>query len=159
MRTFAFSRISCSACGTDQTASKPERRCKGCGRDSFGVEIERSASGIDLNALVAGSMGTVGAFIDEASEDHASAYYRTHSFLRCTGIFGAEIAAFMKGSIEERKRLYIGWKRREIEAALGSDHGICDRCGVAFKRYENAWNRAGLCSRTCHQAYLKSQST
>ena len=121
------------------------------------MEIERSASGIDVSALV-GSMGTVGALIDEASDDHGSAYYRTHSFLRCGGIFGSEIVAFMKAPIEERKRMFVGWKRREIEATLDADHGICDRCGIAFKRYENPWNRAGFCSKSCHQACQKSQS-
>lgn len=158
MRTFELSKIDCNACGAAQKPSKPERSCTACGKDSFRVEIERSASGIDLRPLILESMGTMGALIEEATDDHASAYYRTHSFLHCTGIFGAEIAVFMQASFDERKRLYVGWKRREIEETLGPDHGICDRCGVAFKRYENEWNRAGLCSRACHQAYLKSQS-
>jgi hypothetical protein len=155
MNAFDFSGITCDACGA---ASKPGRSCSACGKDSFSVEIERSASGIDLQALFLRSLGTVGAFIDEATDDHASTYYRTHSFLRCGGIFGSEVVEFMKAPIEERKRMYVGWKRREIEAALDPGRGICDRCGVAFKRYENPWNRAGLCSRTCHHAYQKSQS-
>lgn len=130
-------------------------RVQAQGDGTFRVEVERSAWGIEF---VPGSPGTVGAFIDEATGDTGSTYYRTHSFLLCDGVSGDEIAAFRKATVEERKRMYIGWKRREVERTLGADHALCDRCGVAFKVYRNAWNRAGLCSRTCHEAWKKSQA-
>jgi hypothetical protein len=157
VKTFKLTEITCGGCGAAQKASKPARSCPACGKETFRVEVERSAWGIEPKAVI-GSMGTVGAFIDEASDDDGSLFCRTHSLLRCGSVSGTEIATFMKASLEERKRFYIGWKRREVEATLGPDHAICDRCGVAYKIYTNAWNRAGLCSRPCHQAYRKSQS-
>jgi hypothetical protein len=155
MRTFELAKIDCSACGKAPKPSQHGRPCAACGKEFFNVEIERSAWGIEL---VENSPGTVGAFVDMASDDSTSLFYRTHSFLSCKAILGTEIAAYMKAPLEERKRLYIAWKRREIQAELGPDHAMCDRCGVAFKVYENAWNRAGLCSKACHQAHTKSQA-
>ena len=98
------------------------------------------------------------AFLDEATDDAGgSFFYRTHSLLRCREVSGNELAAFLDAPIEERRRMYVEWKRRELRATLDDAHALCDRCGVAFKRYENDWNRAGLCSRTCHEIHLKSQ--
>jgi hypothetical protein len=116
--------------------------------------VERSASGVDVS--LSGSAGAVGAFIDEATDDGSGIVFRTHAFLRCKDVTGAEIVEFMEAPIARRRRLYISWKRREVESRLGFDRAICGRCSVAFKVHENEWNGAGFCSKTCHGTHLKS---
>jgi len=67
-----------------------------------------------------------------------------------------ELVDFMAAGADERRTLYIGWKRRDMEANLSEDYRICGRCQVPFKTYEHDWNRSGLCSKACHHAHAKS---
>jgi len=99
----------------------------------------------------------VRAFVAEATDDGPSSlHFRTHSFLRCEGVSGDELVAFLAAPIDVRRRMYVAWKRREVESGLDADHLICERCRVSFRVYANAWNKAGRCSKACHQAQMKS---
>lgn len=157
MNTFEITAYTCTACGRIDTPPWTPFRCVDCGNATFGIEIERSASGVEV-AVGNAFGGMVGTFVDLASDDagDGSVYYRTHAFLRCEDVTGEEIVRFLGAPIEERRRLYVVWKRREIESRLGGDEAVCGRCRVSFKVYANGWNRAGFCSRTCRSAELKS---
>ena len=101
----------------------------------------------------------MGAFVDLATDDAGGTglLFRTHSILNCDDVSGAEIVGFVRAPTEERRRLYVSWKRREIEASLAEGQRVCERCRVVFKIYDNEWNRAGLCSKSCHAAFMKSR--
>jgi hypothetical protein len=86
----------------------------------------------------------------------SSPYFRTDAFLDCKAVSREGIAGFLDAPLEERIRLYVSWKRQELEASLPADHRICPRCHVEFKVYDNDWGRAGFCSHACHQAAMKS---
>jgi hypothetical protein len=156
--TFALRLLACSRCKATRTPSRWSSACPECGGGHFTVEIERSAAGIEVTLEGGGGGGWAGLVFDD-DEGAGITRYRTHSFLRCRDVSGDEIAEFMGASLDRRKRLYIGWKRREVEHGLGHDHAICDRCRVAFKVYPNKWNPAGFCSKSCHAAEMKSRGS
>ena len=85
-------------------------------------------------------------------------YFRTDSLLECDGVRRTEIIEFLAAAVEERRRMYIAWKRREVENNLRADQRICARCKVSYRLYANAWNKAGCCSKACDQAHRKSRS-
>jgi hypothetical protein len=149
MRRFEIVRVSCGGCREVQNPKGWTGACTTCGRDRFRVVIERAASGLESLELED--------FIRGASSDGpADPYWHTESFLQCSGISGVEIAEFCGAPIEERHRMYVSWKRRELESTLTPDQAVCGRCGVIFKIYDNAWNRSGYCSRSCGTAAAKS---
>ena len=161
MVKFEVADLTCEGCGAVVDPARWRAPCPICLHSQFTVQIERSSSGIDEAALaqmlVPGG-GWVGAFMREATDDGpASIRFKTHSFLQCQGVSGTEIVSFLSASVEDRRRLYIAWKRREIEATLDSSHRICGRCQVKFRAYSNDWNQAGFCSRVCREAESKSR--
>ncbi|HVR84358.1 MAG TPA: hypothetical protein VMU54_08610 [Planctomycetota bacterium] len=164
MRNVEVSEVQCDACGGIQPVARWGGACATCGETTFSVEIERSSSGIDWSNLVASSSSGLGGgdlslLVDAAFDDAgpSSPYYRTDAFLRTPGVPCAALKEFLEASLEDRIRLYISWKRREVEASLPPGHRICRRCRGEFKVYDNEWGRAGLCSRVCHHAFLRSR--
>ena len=166
VNSFELAEIACMDCGATQAPAKFGATCPSCGGGQFRVEIERSASGMNgeniLDALWGGATvggGAVGEFVNMAmSDDEGSGlYFRTFSHLTCTGVSGAELSGFLGAAIEERRRTYVGWKRRELEAHLAEGQRICERCKVLFKVYDNDWNKAGLCSKSCYHGFMKSR--
>jgi hypothetical protein len=164
VHSFDVESIACQDCGASQAPARFAEVCPLCRGSLFKVEIERSASGINgdnfLDVLVSGSVGggTVGSFVDIAMDDSEGSglLFRTHCILSCGGVSGGELVGFVRASIEERRQMYVLWKRRDIESHLVEGQRLCERCRVLFKVYDNEWNRAGLCSKSCHAAFLKS---
>jgi hypothetical protein len=165
MKSFELAKIACATCDAISAPSRFDPTCPSCRGDQFNVEIERSASGIDgeniIETLWKGTTmggGAVGTFLDVAMDDEQGSgdIYRTYSLLSCKSVSGQEILSFLGVSVEERRHMYVIWKRREIETQLTDGHRICERCKVLFKVYDNDWNTGGFCSRTCHIAFIKS---
>src|SRR5687768_9240911 len=105
--SFDLSKSTCFRCRADQ--GPPGRSCAACGATIFAVEIERSSWGFDPELSGIGG-GAVGAFVEHAADDAAGPlFYRTHALLRCDGVSGNEIAAFLAAPVEERRRMYVDW--------------------------------------------------
>jgi hypothetical protein len=169
MRRLEISHVRCETCQSVQCPEEWGRPCRDCANACFQVDLERAASGFNgenlldallRNAAYGGAGGELGFLLDVATDDVGGpgVYFRTRTFLPCDGVSSREIAAFLAGTLEERIRTYVAWKRREREWTLPEGHRICVRCRVAFKVYDNEWGRSGLCSRTCHRAFRKSGS-
>jgi hypothetical protein len=127
--------------------------CVGCNRGSFQVELERVASGwesFDLDDFKA----ILGAAPYPLPRNP---FWRSKSFLACSRVSGDEILKFCSMSEAPRRRMYIAWKRRELEATLPSWQGVCKRCQVIYKVYKNDWNRREFCSRSCGAAASRSK--
>ena|SRR5437762_8063754 len=153
MKRFSLLRVRCESCGQVQGPEGWAGRCVGCGRASFRVVIERAASGwepFDLDDFM--PRPGYAALLN----DPAERYWRTQSFLQCGGVSGEEVVEFRSAPIEVRRRMYVRWKRRELEATLTPEQKVCRRCDVIFKAHENEWNRSGFCSRSCHGVSVKS---
>ncbi len=166
MRSFDFREVLCESCGRTLGPEEWERDCVACGGKAFSVEIERVSSGYDASIAsyhpgspVYGSgMLEVNLLVDLAfgGDTRRSPYFRTDALLHCNGVSQAAVAEFLASPLEDRIRLYVSWKRREVEAALPPGHRICPRCHVEFKVYDNEWGRAGLCSKACYHVFTKS---
>jgi hypothetical protein len=131
------------------------------------VDLERSSSGLNgenlldamANSATSGSGGgELGFLLDVATNDVGGPgiYFSTRTPLACGGVSSLEISEFLTATVDDRTRKYVAWKRREIEASLPQGHRICARCRVSFKGFDNAWGRAGLCSKACYKAFMKS---
>jgi hypothetical protein len=83
--------------------------------------------------------------------------WSTESLLECEDISGEEITRFCGVSIDERRQMYVAWKRRDLEASLAPSERVCERCRVIYTVYANDWNRRGFCSRSCEGAASKSK--
>jgi hypothetical protein len=169
VRAINLSEVRCEACQDLQPREDWGRPCRGCGQASFHVELERVSSGLNgenfldavvQNALSGYSGGEFGLLLALATDDVGGpgVYFKTHAFLRCGSVSFREISEFLLANVEARTRTYVAWKRRELELALPEGCRICNRCRVAFRVYANAWGRAGLCSKACYQAFMKSWS-
>ncbi len=169
MRTIELFEVRCEACQDRQPQLEWGLRCRSCANASFRVELERSSSGLNgenlLDALVQNAAsgnggGELGLLLAIATDDvgGGGVYFRTHSALACTRVSFQEIEEFRAARADHRTRLYVAWKRRELELSLPEGHRICARCRVAFKVYENEWARSGLCSKACYQAFMKSRA-
>jgi hypothetical protein len=164
MNRFAVSGIVCSRCRQRQTPPVFHPVCSGCRSTRFGVVVERTATGFDVSGWgqVAGLSFVVGgdlaplAFAAMQGPGALSPFYRTHSILEAADVPGMEILVFLQAPVEERRRMFVKWKRKENEARLLASQKVCGRCGVVFTAYSNAWNAAGLCSRICHHAFTRS---
>ena len=121
MRWFEIVRVSCEGCGKLQDPDRWPGRCPGCARARFRAEIDRSASGLEAFELVDFIRGT-------SSDGPGNPCWRTQTFLTCSGVSGDEIAEFCGAGMDERRRMYVAWKRRELEAALTPDRAACGRC-------------------------------
>jgi hypothetical protein len=156
MRRFSIIEVNCEGCRKPQNPDGWSGHCPGCGRGSFHVEIERAASGWESLALedFMPKPGYAALLDDDASQR----YWRTQSFLECAGVSGEEVDNFRSAPVELRRKMYVGWKRRELEARLTPDQRVCGRCGVIFRAFGNAWNRSGYCSRACKSAASKSKN-
>ena len=97
------------------------------------------------------------AALDALLDDPAERYWRTQSFLQCGGVSGEEIEEFRSAPMESRRKMYVTWKRRELEATMTSDRRVCERCRVIYKVYENRWNQSGFCSQACSNAAVKAK--
>jgi hypothetical protein len=153
MKRFSILQVNCEGCGVLQDPKSWSGTCTTCGRDSFQVEIERSASGwesMDFQEFLAITFG-------HSNETYGDPYWSTQSFLECGGVLGDEIAEFCSATIEARRKMYIAWKRRDLEASLASGQKICRRCLSIFKAYKNEWNGQGFCSRSCWKAASKAK--
>jgi len=156
MKRFSVLRVKCESCRELQEPKDWAGRCPGCGSDMFHVLIERAASGwesYDVSDLMPGPVGAAGL----VSGGGAEPYWRTQSFLQCGGVLGEEILEFRSEPMESRRRMYVGWKRRELEATMTPDRRVCERCRVIYKVYENRWNQAGFCSQACGNAAAKAK--
>jgi hypothetical protein len=165
MRRIELSGVRCEGCGGLPAPAEWGRRCPTCGGTVFSVDLERSALGLNGENLVdallqnVGSCGgEVGFLVDVLMDDvgGSGVYFESHTALACSRVSADEIQDFLGAALEARIRIYIGWKRREVEAAaLPPDHRFCVRCRVAYKVYDNLWGRSGCCSKACHRAFLK----
>ena len=154
MRRFSILRVKCESCRKLQEPKGWAGRCPGCSSASFRVVIERAASGwesFDLEDFM--PRPEYAALLD----DPAERYWRTRSFLQCGGVSGEEIEEFRSAPMETRRRMYVTWKRRELEATMTSDRRVCERCRVIYKVYENRWNQSGYCSQSCGNAAAKAK--
>lgn len=123
------------------------------------MELDRSPTKIDLDDLVDELFGLDrrGGFLDEDTACGSPGPRSERGDVsRCEEVSAGEIASFLASTGDARRDLYIGWKRRDIENASGGEKRICVRCQVPFKPYDNAWNRAGLCSKACFHVHTKS---
>lgn len=151
MRRFEIIGVTCERCREVQKPEGWTGICRTCRRDRFRVVIERAASGFESYELADFIRGT-------GSDGPAEPFWHSQSCLKCAGVWGDEIAAFCGASIDARRRLYVAWKRRELESSMSPEQAVCGRCGVIFKVYDNDWNRAGHCSRACGHAAAKSRN-
>jgi hypothetical protein len=169
VRTIELSEVHCEACQALQPPADWGLRCRTCANSSFRIELERSSSGLNgenlLDALVqtagsGGRGGELGLLLDLATDDQGDPglYFRTQASLSCASVSSQEIAEFLAATVDARIRIYVAWKRREVELSLPEGRRICARCRVSFKVYDNEWGRAGLCSKACYQAFMKSWS-
>jgi hypothetical protein len=155
MKRFSLVKVTCESCGKEQAPRRWAGVCTSCEGASFVVEVERAASGweaFDLEDFLPRPGPT--ALLDDGPSD---LYWRTQSFLECRGVAGREVAAFTMATIEAGRKMYIEWKRRELEGAMSPNQRVCERCRVIFTSYRNKWNLAGFCSRSCAAAAIKSQ--
>jgi hypothetical protein len=163
VKRFDLTAVRCSFCGEKQAIPFKGQECRQCPGRTFAVELERSASGVDVENLLASFFfspgGAFGALVNETVGDgDAPIYFKTHSLLECDGVSAAEIVSFLATPGAERRKMYVAWKRRELEESIAGDRRICGRCKVSYRVYANTWNKAGYCSNACHQAQRKSRS-
>lgn len=153
MKRFRITGSACEECGGAQELKRWRGACPACGGRRFRVEIERSAWGLEsfewVDLIPRPALGRY-------LRDPVEPFWRTQSFLTCSGVSGAEIAAFLSAPMEARRSQYVGWKRRELEAGLTKRRRVCARCRVVYTIYRNAWNSEGYCSRTCRSAAARA---
>lgn len=163
MRRFEVSRITCRRCGHDQPAGSFTSRCLHCHGFRFRVEIERSSWGVDygemaeLACLGTGTAWGAFAALSMGYDAGPDPFYRTQALLSLEAVDGLDVERLLRAPLEERRRLFVEWKREETESRLLHGEKVCRRCGLIFKPYPNAWHGAGLCSRACHRASKGAQ--
>jgi hypothetical protein len=154
MRRFSLLRVKCESCKAQQEPKGWAGRCPHCRGESFRVVIERAASGWEPFGLEDFlSRPGPAALLDDPMEH----YWRTESYLQCGGVLGEELVEFRSAPIESRRRMYVEWKRRQLEADLTPDQRICERCRVIYKVFENRWNQSGFCSQACRNAAARAK--
>jgi hypothetical protein len=159
MRALELSRVRCMPCGEVQDASRWGSACAECGWKIFRVELDRSETMIDLDNLVDRLFNPFrdrGFLDEETSCGSPSPRPERRDVSSCSEVSADEISAFLASTGEARRDLYIGWKRRDLEAMRFETLQECGRCRLSFKAYANEWNKAGFCSKACFHVHLKS---
>jgi hypothetical protein len=157
MRRFSLLRVKCESCRQPQEPKDWTGFCPDCGGTSFHVVIERAASGwesFELTDFLPGPTGAEGLLSDGGGREP---YWSTQSFLQCAGVGGEDLMDFRSAPIELRRRMYIEWKRRELETTMPPGRRVCERCRVIYKIYDNRWNQSGFCSQSCSKAAGKAK--